>query len=59
MTWNIRITNEAKKDYEKQGYAEEVVRVFAVDGSLYEVTLDRKIDAVSHIYGPYPAGFEH
>lgn len=50
---------EALSGMTEQGYAEEVVRVFAVDGSLYEVTLDRKIDAVSHIYGPYPAGFEH
>lgn len=43
----------------EQGYEEGNFKVFAVDGSFYEVTLDRKIDAVRDIYGPYPAGFEH
>ncbi len=40
-------------------YQKEWIRVMTVDGSFYEVTLDRKINGVSNIYGPYPEGFEH
>ena len=40
-------------------YLGECIRVMTVDGSFYEVTLNRKINGVSDIYGPYPEGFEH
>lgn len=37
----------------------ELIRVMLADGSFYEVQLDRKINAVASIYGPYPPGFSH
>lgn len=39
--------------------ADGVIRVFMKNGSFYEVYLDRPIQAVSGIYGPYEKGFSH
>ncbi|MCI8917555.1 MAG: M56 family metallopeptidase [Eubacterium sp.] len=39
--------------------AQDVTKVLLKDGSFYEVYLDRNIQAVSGIYGPYPKGFSH
>lgn len=37
----------------------ELVRVTMKDGTFYEVQLDREIQSVSDMCGPYPEGFEH
>ncbi len=37
----------------------ELIKVMLADGSFYEVQLDRDINAVASIYGPYPPGFSH
>lgn len=37
----------------------ELIKVMLTDGSFYEVQLDRDINAVTSIYGPYPPGFSH
>ncbi|MCM1280184.1 MAG: M56 family metallopeptidase [Robinsoniella sp.] len=38
-------------------YGEEGIRVMTVDGSYYKITLDRRVNGVSSIYGPYPEEF--
>ena len=37
----------------------ELIKVIMADRTFYEVQVDREIQAVSRIYGPYPEGFEH
>lgn len=44
---------------ETETYPEDGVMVRMSDGSFYEIYLDMEIDAVSHIYGPYPEGSIH
>lgn len=38
-------------------YGEEGIRVMTVDGSYYKITLDRRVNGASSIYGPYPEEF--
>lgn len=37
----------------------QLIKVTMEDGTFYEVQVDREIQAVYSIYGPYPKGSEH
>lgn len=45
--------------YVKTVPEENVIRVFAADGSSYDVSLWDEARAINTVYGPYPAGFSH